>query len=309
MHLFEPIRPSVPASAPSPEGRVRRDPASLPQPAPEAHGGVEGRLERYAPFASSHVEPRNVDVWLPPGYDDDPARRYPVVYMHDGQNLFVPELSFSGVDWGVDEAVAGLAAAGEIEAPVVVGVWNTPKRIAEYMPQQPVEEAHYPRVMERFVDNYGHAPCSDAYLRFLVSELKPFVDATYRTRPGRADTLIVGSSMGALVSLYALCACPDVFGGAACLSTSWTVGGRVVVPYLRRTIPDPHTHRIYFDYGVEAHIGRYEFYQRKVDLLFEAAGYARNVHRLTRRFPGAGHTEAAWRERLAVPLRFLLRAY
>src|SRR5690606_24398198 len=140
MHLSEPIRPPVPATAPAPQGRVRPAPATLPQPTPEAHGGVEGRLERYAPFASAHVEPRNVDVWLPPGYDDDPARRYPVVYMHDGQNLFVPELSFSGVDWGVDEAVAGLAAAGEIEAPVVVGVWNTPKRIAEYMPQQPVEE-------------------------------------------------------------------------------------------------------------------------------------------------------------------------
>ena len=287
----------------NPTGPVR----PLPQQAPLAYEGVEGRLERYAPFAAASVAPRNVDVWLPPGYDTEPERRYPVIYAHDGQNLFVPELSFSGVDWGVDETLSRLVVEDEAEAAIVVGVWNTAARIAEYMPERPMAEAHQPRLAERFAEKYGQPPASDAYLRFLVHELKPFVDGAYRTRPDLPSTALMGSSMGGLISLYALCEHPAVFGAAACLSTSWTVGGRVMVPYLRRAVPAPGVHRVYFDYGVEAHIGRYEFYQRKVDFVFDQQGYTRGVDRQTRRFPGAEHSEAAWRARLDVPLRFLLQ--
>lgn len=282
-------------------------PDASSQPDPVTQEGVEGHLERYEPFGTAWVEPRNVDVWLPPGYHDDPGRRYPVLYAHDGQNLFLPELSFSGTDWGLDEAVTRLQRTGAVTAPIVVGIWNTPKRIAEYMPERPMDESLNPNLVDRFVENYGHAPCSDAYLRFITSDLKPFIDRSYRTLPEAAHTHVIGSSMGGLISLYALCEYPDVFGGAACLSTSWTVAGRVMVPYLRRSIPPPAGHRVYFDYGVEAHIGRYEFYQRKVDLLFDAAGYIRGRTRITRRFPGAEHTEAAWRDRILVPLQFLLK--
>lgn len=263
-------------------------------------------MQRFEPFKSRLVTPRPVDVWLPPGYDEQPSRRYPVLYAQDGQNLFLPELSFSGVDWGVDEILVHLAA--EIELPIVVGIWNTPGRIAEYMPEKPMRQARARRRLERFAEEYGQAPCSDAYLRHLVTEIKPFVDARYRTRTDPENTFVMGSSMGALFALYALCERPDVFGGAACLSTSWTVGGSVMIPYLRRAIPPAGTHRVYFDYGDEARLGRYVAYQERADRLFDTAGYVPGVQRETKAFPGADHSEAAWRDRLYVPLRFLLRA-
>ncbi|QXD15332.1 alpha/beta hydrolase [Rhodocaloribacter litoris] len=267
---------------------------------------MKGHLERHEQFASAWVEPRNVDVWLPPGYETD-RRRYPVLYLHDGQNLFDPGLSFSGVDWGVHEQVEHMIRDGELEGLLLVGIWNTPKRIREYMPEKPLRVPRFAHVRRRFVETYGGEPCSDAYLRFIVRELKPFIDETYRTRPGQRDTFVMGSSMGGLVSLYALCEYPDVFHGAACLSTSWPIGGRVMLPYLEDHLPDPRNHRVYFDYGVEAHIGSYEHLQRQVDAILRKGGYERDVNWLTERFPGAPHSEAAWRERVDVPLRFLLR--
>lgn len=100
--------------------------------------GVTGNLKRHEKFISKHVDPRNVDVWLPPGYEQNKSKRFPVVYMHDGQNLFDPKLSFIGVDWGVDETMTRLIAEGRISEAIVVGVWNTPKRFAEYLPQKPI---------------------------------------------------------------------------------------------------------------------------------------------------------------------------
>jgi len=267
---------------------------------------VKGHLERYEQFASGWVESRTVDVWLPPGYETGPRRRYPVLYMHDGQNLFDGRLSFSGVAWGVNETVERMMRDGEIDGVIIVGIWNTPRRIQEYMPQKPLEWYGSVKRRKRFVQKYGGPPISDAYLRFIVYELKPFIDASYRTLERRPYTFMMGSSMGGLVTLYALCEYPEVFRGAACLSTSWTVGGRVMLPYLKECIPDPHTHVVYFDYGVEAHIGTYEHIQREVDALFIRAGYVRDVNLITERFPGAPHSEAAWRERVDVPLRFLL---
>ncbi|WP_457652830.1 alpha/beta hydrolase [Rhodocaloribacter sp.] len=267
---------------------------------------MKGHLERYEHFESGWVEPRTVDVWLPPGYETGPRRRYPVLYMHDGQNLFDARLSFSGVAWGVNETVERMMHDGEIDGVIIVGIWNTPRRILEYMPQKPLEWFGSKKRKKRFAETYGGTPISDAYLRFIVYELKPFIDETYRTLERRPYTFMMGSSMGGLVTLYALCEYPDVFRGAACLSTSWTVGGRVMLPYLRERIPDPRTHVVYFDYGVEAHIGTYEHLQREVDALFLRAGYVRDVNLMVERFPGAPHSEAAWRERVDVPLRFLL---
>jgi len=267
---------------------------------------VKGHLERYEQFASGWVEPRTVDVWLPPGYETGPRRRYPVLYMHDGQNLFDGRLSFSGVAWGVHETVERMMRDGEIDGVIIVGIWNTPRRIREYMPQKPLEWYGSKKRRKRFIQTYGGPPSSDAYLRFIVYELKPFIDASYRTLERRPYTFMMGSSMGGLVTLYALCEYPEVFRGAACLSTSWTVGGKVMLPYLKERIPDPHTHVVYFDYGVEAHIGAYEHIQREVDALFLRAGYVRDVNLMTERFPGAPHSETAWRERVDVPLRFLL---
>ena len=97
-----------------------------------------GSTESWQRMPSRHVAARDVDVWLPPGYGKDPDKRYPVLYMHDGQNLFDPALSYTGVDWDVDGAMTRLIEAGEIREAIVVGIWNTPQRFAEYMPKAPV---------------------------------------------------------------------------------------------------------------------------------------------------------------------------
>jgi predicted alpha/beta superfamily hydrolase len=149
---------------------------------------------------------------------------------------------------------------------------------------------------------------ADAYLRFLVDELKPFVDATYRTLPGRDDTFVMGSSMGGLISLYALCEYPQVYGGAGCLSTHWPAGDGIVIDYLAETLPPPGHHKIYFDYGTETLDAQYEPYQRRADQVMRAAGYTEGVEWMTRRFDGAAHDEAAWQARVHVPLEFLLGA-
>jgi alpha-amylase len=262
------------------------------------------RTVRHADFPSRQVAARHIDVWLPPGYDAS-SGRYPVVYMHDGQNLFDPATSYGGIPWSVDQALLRLIARGEARPAIIVGVWNSgTTRFQEYMPQAassaPISAySGLPRVSPGELR-------SDAYLRFLVEELKPFIDRTYRTRPEPGHTFVMGSSMGGLISAYAVCEYPQVFGGAGCVSTHWPAGDGVVVDYLARKLPSPGTHRFYFDFGTETVDALYEPYQRRVDEVMRAAGYVPGPLWETRKFPGTEHNERAWKERVDIPLRFLL---
>jgi glycosidase/predicted alpha/beta superfamily hydrolase len=274
--------------------------------APPVPAGVTGTLETIERFESRHVDARRVDVWLPPSYARDPSRRYPVLYMHDGQNLFDPALSYIGVDWGLDEAVTRLAAEGRVREAIVVGIWNTPKRFAEYMPAKAVTESGVPDDWPDMAWIRRQEIVSDGYLRFLVQELKPRIDASYRTLPGRDDTAIMGSSMGALISLYALAEHPDVFGGAGCVSIHWPVADGIVADYLARHLPARDGHRLYFDYGTATLDAAYAPYQRRVDAMLRAAGWREGKDFRTYEDAGAAHDERAWRARLAVPLEFLL---
>jgi predicted alpha/beta superfamily hydrolase len=267
--------------------------------------GVTGQVVRYAAMPSKYVDPRNVDVWLPPGYDKDTARRYPVLYMHDGQNVFDPATSYAGVDWGVDETMTRLIGAGRVREAIVVAVWNTPKRLQEYMPQRPVKDIadfHVPGLPNSSAADI----VSDAYLAFLVTELKPFIDTTFRSLPQRSDTFVMGSSMGGLISQYALSMYPEVFGGAGCVSTHWPAGEGILVDDFAAHLPDPATHRYYFDYGTATLDAKYEPYQRRADEVLRKAGYVESQNWITRKFPGAEHSERAWRLRVEEPLRFLL---
>ena len=265
--------------------------------------GLTGRLFRYESFKSRFVPPRNVDVWLPPDYT--PGKLYAVLYMHDGQNVFIPELSYTKIDWGVDETVAKLLAEGKIVDTIVVGIWNTPNRFGEYMPQKAVRYASK-ATLEKVPKEMLESLDSDDYLRFLVEELKPFIDSAYPTSPNRADTFIMGSSMGGLISCYAISEYPKVFGGAGCISTHWPAGDGVVIDYLRENLPDPEDHRIYFDYGTETLDAKYEPYQRKMDKVMISKGYKEGGNWMTRKFEGADHSEKSWRARLGIPLTFLL---
>jgi neopullulanase len=268
--------------------------------------GVTGRAVRHEKFASRYVGPRNVDVWLPPGYGKDKSKRYPVIYMHDGQNLFDPALSYIGVDWGIDETMTRLIREGAVREAIVVGVWNTPKRAAEYIPQKPLTEATSAASLPDVQELVRLPLESDNYLRFLVEELKPFIDSTYRTLPDRANTSIMGSSAGALISIYALTEYPEVFGGAGGVSTHWPLGDGIMIDYFEKHLPAPPGHLLYFDFGTATLDAAYEPYQRRVDALMRRSGYREGVDWMTRKVDGAEHSELAWRARVDVPLKFLL---
>jgi predicted alpha/beta superfamily hydrolase len=269
-----------------------------------------GRLIEHKNFKSQFVQPRQIDVWLPSDYDS--AKRYAVIYMHDGQNCFDTATSFARIDWGADETISNLAQAGKLTDVIAVGIWNTPNRYGEYMPQKPYEslpqslrdsmQARYP--MAKLV--------SDDYLKFIVNEVKPFIDSAYATMPERNSTAIMGSSMGGLISLYAMCEYPDVFGKAACLSTHYPATKNAMIEYLKTNLPEPKSHKIYFDFGTESLDAEYEPYQKQVDAVMRQKGFAEAKDEndgasnwMTKKFQGDDHSERAWRKRLHIPLAFL----
>lgn len=291
---------------------------SLPA-AGRAEAPSTGRIAEYPQMASAHVQPRDVTVWLPPGYDASDAR-YPVLYMHDGQNLFDASRAGYGKEWGVDEHLARLSVNGQIRTPIVVGIHNTPLRLREYVPADMIH-ALPNEIRADLGALYGGEPLSDAYLRFMVEELKPLVDRTYRVRTGPDDTVVMGSSMGGLISLYALMKHSDVFGAAGCLSTHWplrverldddrlgTWRETIVQTWssvIARGLPDPASHRLYFDRGDETLDRFYTFFQSRIDAVVTARGWGPDRFR-SLVFPGAEHNEASWNQRLDVPLAFLL---
>lgn len=266
---------------------------------------ILGSLKRFADFDSKFIASRNVDVWCPPGYGEG-GTRYPVIYMHDGQNLFEPISSIGGVAWEMDKAVTRLIELKKIHGALVVGVWNSPDRWREYMPQKPYESNALRIHRESFLARAGGEPVSDAYLKFLVEEVKPFVDENFDTLPDQRNTFVMGSSMGGLISLYAISEYPEVFYGAGCLSTNWPAGEHELVNEMAKSLPDLQNHKLYFDHGTEGLDALYEPYQMSMDNHLRTRGYAANVNWLTRRFDGADHNEAAWRARVEIPLSFFL---
>lgn len=266
--------------------------------------GITEGFWRYEKFASNVVAPRNVDVWLPAGYRSN--KKYAVLYMHDGQNLFNPKESYAGVDWGIDETMTRLVAEKKIRDTIVVGIWNTPQRFEEYMPQKAFEMMNAEQREELRKFNRSDKILADNYLTFLVTELKPFIDKTYSTKRDSANTFIMGSSMGGLISLYAISEYPGVFGGAGCVSTHFPVGKGVVIDYMAKKLPPPGDRKIYFDYGTETLDATYEPYQLKADEVMKVVGYTRGKNWITQKFPGEEHSEKSWRKRVDIPLVFLL---
>ena len=249
----------------------------------------QGRIVRHENFPSAHVTPRNVDVWLPAQYD--PQKKYAVLYMQDGQMLFDSSLTWNKQEWGVDETLSQLMSENKIKDCIVVGVWNGGRsRHAEYFPQKPFESlsaSQQEMVYNAYRSNgqsifFGIPIMSDRYLNFLTQELKPFIDKTYATKTDRSNTFIAGSSMGALISLYAICEYPSIFGGAACLSTHWpglfTMENNPVpgafFSYLEQSLPSPNRHRIYFDHGTETLDSMYASLQKSVDLIIAKRAYS-----------------------------------
>ncbi len=269
--------------------------------------GVTGTVERIPAMPSDYVVPRDVEIWLPPSYASSPDKRYPVLYMHDGQNLFDPTQSgYSGWDWGVDEALTALIADGKVPEVIVVGPHSiNATRNQDYFPENAIID--YADVFEKEFESFNPEELNaNNYLRFLIEELKPRIDANYRTLTDRDNTSVMGSSMGGLISLYAVTERPDVFGSAAMVSTHFPLANGVLVDYFSDKLPDPETHRLYFDYGTETLDHNYEGFQTRMDSAVEAAGFTRGENWTTRKFQGHDHSERAWRNRVHVPLQFIL---
>ncbi len=265
--------------------------------------GVEGRLVYWTDVKSAFLGPtRNVEIWLPPGYDQDTTRRYPVLYMHDGQNLFDPRIANTGTDWGVDEAVMRLVRKGVIPPIIVVGAWSTEKRFEEYSPWQDAPQ----------------------YARFLIEELMPRVNHEFRARTGPANTATMGSSMGGLLSFYLVTHHPEVFGACGCESTHFplspAVAGQIMqgdsaaassdtVPYVIRDIEGgmkaPSHARYRFDYGSEGLDAAYGPTHEAVRRWLLAQGKVEGRDFVIKRYEGATHNEASWRARLEDPLTFI----
>ncbi len=279
------------------------------------------RLVTYDGFKSKHVAARKITVWLPENYDTSPER-YAVLYMHDGQNLFDPATAMRGETWGVSKHLTDLQREGRVRPTIVVGIANSPARFREYAPAAPLNGLPLP--LREIITNPPTTPLSEEYLRFMVTELKPFIDANFRTKPDRANTSVMGSSMGGLISLYALARYPEVFGGAGCLSTHWplTSNRQLLFPtldprandiaasylaWLKINLPTAGQHRLYFDHGTINLDSLYAPFQHKIDALVRDKGYRAEVDTMTRVAEVADHNEPAWRARLAVPLVFLLR--
>jgi enterochelin esterase-like enzyme len=269
-----------------------------------------GRIERLADFPSRHVDARHVDVWLPSDYS--PARRYQVLYMHDGQMLFDAATTWNKQAWDVHLAVDRLVREGRMAPTLIVGVWNNGKfRHSEYYPEKFLPHLEPALRAEFIAKALQGRPRADAYLRFLVEELKPAIDARYPTLPEPASTWIMGSSMGALISIYALNEYPQVFGAAAGLSVHWVGTGQAnaALPlaafnYLQSRLLPPQGRRLYMDRGTTELDALYGPYQSFVDEIVRDRGWG-PAQVMSRVFEGTGHNERAWAARLAVPLQFL----
>jgi predicted alpha/beta superfamily hydrolase len=258
-----------------------------------------------ADFPSSFVDARNLEIYLPTGYDSTKA--YSVCYMQDGQNLFDPAKTFNNMEWGVDEALDTLGYDL-----IVVGIWNTPLRYQEYMPQKPTDrvedELHIAWVIDsnRFKASKPEL-LSDNYLRFIVEELKPWVDAHYATLPDRDHTFIAGSSMGGLISCYALGEYPGVFSAAGCLSTHLPALQGVFLDYLSTGKPSPSLgSRLWMDHGTDGLDSTYAPFQLQADEILTGKGWTRNVDFVSKVYEGTTHHESDWRNRLPDVFRFLV---
>lgn len=284
-----------------------------PLPKPET-----GRIERLASFPSKFVDARHVDVWLPDNFDALKAagQRFNVIYMHDGQMLFDSTSTWNKQAWHVDRTVSQLVQSNKIPPCIVVGIWNNgPFRHSEYFPQKFLLNMRTELREELIQSTLKGKPRSDAYLKFIVEELKNYIDKRYPTSPSATHTLIMGSSMGGLISVYAMSEYPDIFGAAAGISTHW-VGisqpnsyiPQAAYEYLREHLPDPKNHRLYQDHGTVELDAMYGVYQGFVDQIardkrYQEVGPGATFKTLV--FEGTGHNEMAWARRLEVPLEFI----
>lgn len=275
-----------------------------------------GNLYRVDSFPSKYIIPRPVDIWLPSDYSE--SKKYAVLYMHDGQMLFDATTTWNKQEWKVDEWVSQLTENSSIKDVIVVGIHNIPD--IRWYDLFPEKAFHYlsQKDQDSIIKNYNVTDIEktlhgDEYLKFLVEELKPIIDSYYTTLSDQKNTFVSGSSMGGLMSMYAISEYPKIFSSAACLSTHW-VGALTlennpfpdaIFKYMENHLPEPKTHRLYFDYGNKTLDQHYPQYAGRVDSILSTKGYD-DSNSANLFFENTDHSENSWNKRLNVPLTFLL---
>jgi predicted alpha/beta superfamily hydrolase len=254
---------------------------------PYAAAGVTGTLYKLGPVHSTHLNnERDIFVWVPSNYEAHADRRYPVIYMQDGQNLFSDELAF-GKEWRVDEGLERLSTLG-LDA-IAVGIPNAgAERLAEYSP---------------FVDAEGRGGRGELYVRFVHEEVMPLVAKHFRVLATRDATGIMGSSMGALISLYAYFQLPEVFGFVGAMSPSIWFADAAILPFIEQQ--SGANGRVYLDIGTaegEAHVGHVQHLHR----ILLSKGYRQGETLFYVEEDMAQHDEEAWAKRLRTALYFRL---
>lgn len=242
----------------------------------EIVGKVEYHKAVFSPILNNK---RDIVVWLPTSYNPikNPEKRYPVLYMHDGQNIMDPKTAYVGKDWRVDETVLKLIRQKKIKEIIVVGIYNSPDRL----------------------DEYSWSEKGQNYLKFIVAELKPFIDSAYKTLSDKDNTAIMGSSMGGLISFYAAWHYPEVFSMAGCMSSSFYYNNdRSIKQVEEYTGPKKHV-MFYIDHGEDGNVRGQRMF---VEL--SKKGYIIGQDIDYYYAPGAEHNEREWAARLERPLIF-----
>ena len=235
-------------------------------------GQITGNVRYHKNFKGRSVLPRDIIVWLPPSYDSLPDKYYPVLYMHDGQNIIDPLTSSFGVDWQIDEVADSLIGARSIQEIIIVGIYNTEKRGNEY----------------------NKTKLGQAYVNFIIEELKPFVDSTYKTLPDCKNTTVCGSSSGGLISFIMAWENPDVFSKTACFSPAFKISNIDYVAPVKKYIGTKKDLKIFIYNGG---VGLEEQLQPGIDemmLVLKEKGFVESKDLLFIKDSSAEHNESAW---------------
>ena len=283
-----------------------------------AEAADRGRLLQYDHVFAAGLPEQRLTIWLPPGYDTV-RRRYPVLYMHDGHNLFeLKNANFNKI-WAADQAMLAAMATGQVEPHIIVGIWAPGSdRYRQYLPRTAWLAAS-PQLRGRMDALAGGPVISNRYLAWLAGPLKQQIDRSYRTRPGARDTAIAGSSMGGLMSCYAFVMRPRIYGRAACISTHWPLvmpqPGEAADPerlalhqrWFVDRLGRPDGRRLWLDIGTGTLDAFYPPYQAAVEAGIAAKGWKRGRDWQGKTYEGAEHEENAWARRLPEILTWLLR--
>ncbi len=250
---------------------------------PDPAKGITGRVEYNRQMRGKGILPRDVVVWLPPGYNGHPEQRYPVLYMHDGQNILDPSTSFAGCDWRMDETADSLIRAGKLSPLIIVGIYNTRDRDQEY----------------------SDTTKGKAYMEFLIRTVKPWVDNNYRTLPEAEHTATMGSSMGGLISFLLAWNYPDVFHQAGCLSPAFLYQKYRSVNQVLQYKGKYKNIKFYIDDGSEGLEKQLLPGCERMISALQKNGYRNGSDYYWYYDTGGSHNEAAWSRRVWRALLFM----